>query len=137
MFEIEKDKKEIDMLSPLVWAYVGDAVYELYIRTNLVNLSNAKPGVLHKKSIKLVSAKAQAHLIEKLKEFLTEEEIGVLRRGRNTKTVNTAKNASVIEYAMSTGFEALIGYIYLTKNEKRLLEILEKIKEIFEESGNL
>ena len=121
----EKDIKDVDMLSPLVWAYVGDAVYELYIRTQLINKSNAKPHKLHMESIKYVKAKAQADILKKLQDILTEEEKDIVRRGRNTENHHVAKNANVADYAQSTAFEALIGYLYLSKKDDRLKEILD------------
>lgn len=120
-----KDIKDVQMLSPLVWAYVGDAVYELYVRTNLVNNSNAKPHKLHVESIKYVKAAAQAENLRKLDEILTEEEKDVVRRGRNVQNHHVAKNASVADYAYATAFEALIGFLYLTHQDERLHEILK------------
>lgn len=122
-----KRSKSIDsakMLSPLVWAYVGDSVYELFIRTHLINNSNAKPHKLHIESIKYVKAKAQAELLNKISSNLTDEEKDIVRRGRNVQNHHVAKNSDVAEYAQSTAFEALIGYLYLTKQDNRLEEIL-------------
>lgn len=120
----EKNIDDVKMLSPLVWAYVGDSVYELFIRTKITNISNAKPHKLHIESIKYVKAKAQAEVLEKIKDKLTENEKDIVRRGRNTENHHVAKNSNVAEYAMSTAFEALIGYLYLTKQDNRLEEIL-------------
>lgn len=120
----EKDINDAKLLSPLVWAYIGDSVYELYVRTKLVNNSNAKPHKLHIESIKYVKAKAQADILKKISEKLTDEEKDIVRRGRNTENHHVAKNANVADYAQSTGFEALIGYLYLTKQDERLEEIL-------------
>lgn len=113
------------MLSPLVWAYVGDAIYETFIRVNLVNGSNAKPHKLHIESIQYVKAKAQADILKKLQDTLTEKEQEIVKRGRNVQNHHVAKNANVADYAMSTAFEALIGYLYLTKQDERLKEVLE------------
>ena len=121
-----KEKEEINNMSPLTWAYVGDAVYELYIRNYLVNTTNLKPHKLHIESIKYVKAKSQAEILEKLNNYLTEEEKEIVRRGRNTKNHHLPKNADVNDYMYSTAFEALIGYLYLTKNNERLNEILKK-----------
>lgn len=124
---IKRSKKieDVNMLSPLVWAYVGDSVYEMFVRTNLVNTSNAKPHKLHIESIKFVKAKAQAETLEKIYEQLTEKEKDVVRRGRNTENHHVAKNSNVADYSKSTAFEALIGYLYLTFQDERLAEILE------------
>ena len=120
----EKDINDAKLLSPLVWAYVGDSVYELFVRTKLTNKSNAKPHKLHIESIKYVKAKAQADILKRIQDNLTEDEKDIVRRGRNTENHHVAKNANVADYSQSTGFEALIGYLYLTKQDERLEEIL-------------
>ena len=120
----EKSIEECKMLSPLVWAYIGDSVYEMFIRTYLVNNSNAKPHKLHIESIKYVKAKAQADILLKIENKLTDEEKDIVRRGRNTENHHVAKNSNVADYSKATAFEALIGYLYLTKQEARLEEIL-------------
>lgn len=119
-------KSDIGQMSPLVWAYMGDAVYEKFIREYVIKQGLCKNGLLHKKSIKYVSAKAQAKIIHKLEEekLLTEEEIDIVRRGRNSNPHSTAKNADIIDYKYATGFEALIGYLYLEEKKERLEEIL-------------
>ena len=122
---IEKDRAKINMMSPLTWAYVGDAVYELYIRNYLVKTTNLKPHKLHIESIKQVKAKAQANILEKLEDFFTEEEKEIIRRGRNTKNHHLPKNSNVQEYMYATAFEGLIGYLHLSKNKERLEEILK------------
>jgi len=121
----EKSEMDINMLSPLTWAYVGDAVYELYIRTNLVNKTKLKPHKLHIESIKYVKAKAQANMLKSIEEQLSDEEKNIVRRARNAENHHLPKNADVADYMYSTAFEGLIGYLYLTKNDKRLKEILE------------
>ena len=120
----EKDLQDAKMLSPLVWAYVGDSVYELFVRIKLTNNSNAKPHKLHIESIKYVKAKAQADILKSIMDELTEEEKDIVRRGRNTENHHVAKNSNVADYSQSTAFEALIGYLYLTKQDERLEEIL-------------
>ena len=112
-------------MSPLIWAYVGDSVYELYIRTHLTNITKMKPHQLHIKSIQYVKAGAQADILEKLMEHLTEQEKEIVKRGRNAENHHLPKNATVQEYMYSTAFEALIGYLYLTRQDERLKEILE------------
>lgn len=123
---INRTKEEVNLMSPLTWAYVGDCVYELYVRTKLVNETNLKPHKLHIESIKYVKAGAQAEFLNKLYENLTEEEQDIVRRTRNTQNHHLPKNSNVQEYMYSTAFEGLIGYLYLTKQEKRLNEILQK-----------
>ena len=126
LFEIKKSIEEVNLLSPLTWAYVGDCVYELYIRTKLVNETNLKPHKLHIEAIKYVKAEAQAQILEKLMNDLSEEEKEIVRRARNTKNHHLPKNSNVTQYMYSTAFEGLIGYLYLTKQEQRLNEILKK-----------
>lgn len=124
---IEKDEVEINMISPLTWAYVGDCVYELYIRTELVNRTNLKPHKLHIESIKYVKAQAQAKFLQEIYNGLTEEEKEIVRRGRNAENHHLPKNCNVQDYMYATAFEALIGYLYLTRQNKRLKEIFNKV----------
>lgn len=121
----EKSEADINMLSPLTWAYVGDAVYELYIRTNLVNNTKLKPHRLHIESIKYVKAKAQADLLKKIDDMLSDSEKDIVRRARNAENHHIPKNAEPADYMYSTAFEGLIGYLYLTKQDERLKEILK------------
>ncbi len=125
--ERKKEVEEVNMLSPLVWAYIGDAIFETFIRVQLVNKSNAKPHKLHCESIKFVKAKAQANMLKKIHDELTEKEQEIVRRGRNVQNHHVAKNANVADYSMSTAFEALVGYLYLTKQDERLKEILRMV----------
>ena len=123
----EKEETEINMLSPLTWAYVGDCVYELYIRTKLVNETKLKPHKLHIESIKYVKAQAQAKILKEIYEKLTEEEKDIVRRGRNAENHHLPKNCDVQDYRYSTAFEALLGYLYLSKKDERLKEILSMV----------
>jgi len=118
--------KEVDagMYSPLVLAYVGDAVYEIMIRTMVVNGGNEQVNKLHKRTAALVKAGAQAQMILAVDESLTDAERAVYKRGRNAKTASTAKNATMKEYRMATGFEALLGYLYLSEQYDRMAEIV-------------
>lgn len=125
--KLNRPEEEINLLSPLTWAYVGDCVYELYIRTSLVNTTNLKPHKLHIETIKYVKAKSQAELLEKIQDKLTEEEKDIVRRGRNAENHHLPKNSNVQEYRYATAFESLIGYLYLTKKFTRLKEILELV----------
>lgn len=123
-------KKDIDMLSPLVWAYMGDAVYEQFIREFIIHQGIAKNGAYHKKAIKYVSAESQVKILKSLEDFLTEDEKEIVKRGRNSNPHSHSKNADIVDYKWATGFEALIGYLYLSKNTERLNEILKKCTEI-------
>ena len=127
LIELKKDETEVNLMSPLTWAYVGDCVYELHIRTKLVNETNLKPHALHIEAIKYVKAQAQAEILKKIYDDLSEKEQEIVRRGRNTQNHHLPKNSNFQEYMYATAFEALIGYLYLTKQNKRLKEILDKI----------
>ena len=111
--------------SPLVLAYIGDSVYETYIRTRLVARANTQVNNLHKTTINYVKAKAQCEIMKALLGQLTEEEEWVFKRGRNTKSATVPKNADVGEYRYATGFESLIGYLYLSGSRDRLYELLD------------
>lgn len=121
--------KEPDLrtYSPLTLAYIGDGIYELVIRTVLVSRGNMQANKLHKKASSIVKAATQADMIQFLVEnhHLTEEETAVYKRGRNAFTPTKAKNASVSEYRRATGFEALVGYLYLKRDEKRMIDLIK------------
>lgn len=122
--KINKEPDEINQMSPLVWAYVGDAVYELFIRTYLIDNTKLNVHKLHIEAIKYVKAGAQADLLKKIYENLSEEEKDIVRRARNTNNHHLPKNSNVTEYMYSTAFEALIGYLYLTKKYERVNDII-------------
>ena len=121
-----KDEQEVKLINPLVWAYVGDCVYELYIRTFLINTTKMKVHELHVKASTYVKASSQAKILKNIENELTEEEKDIVRRARNTQNHHLPKNANPADYMYATAFEGLIGYLYLTKNFKRLKEILQK-----------
>lgn len=121
-----KNENEVNLMSPLVWAYVGDSVYEVFIRTHLVETTKLKPHRLHIESIKYVKAKAQAQILERLEDILTEKEKEIVRRTRNTENHHVPKNADRSDYMYATAFEGLIGYLYLSGQTERLNEILNK-----------
>ncbi len=124
----EFECKEVDVraYSPLTLAYIGDAVYELVIRTVVVERANRAANELHKRAVKFVQAGTQAAMITALQEILTEDELAVFKRGRNAKSNTSAKNASITDYRKATGFEALIGFLYLTNQTDRLLYLINE-----------
>lgn len=129
------NENKLITMSPLVLAYLGDTVYESYIREYLITKNiNKKVNDLHKTAIKYVKAKSQANIIHELENELTEEEIRIYKRGRNQKSHTKAKNADVVDYKCATGFESLIGYLYLSKDIERLEYIVYKGIEIIENS---
>lgn len=111
--------------SPLTLAYIGDSIYDLVIRTLLVKHGNSHPNKLHKKASAMVKASAQAEMIESLLPVLTEEEEAVYKRGRNAKSYTMAKNATMSDYRKATGFEALMGYLYLKEDLGRMIELIK------------
>lgn len=118
--------KQPNQYSPLVLAYIGDAVYEIYVRSRVIEENPDMPAhKLHLKTVKYVKARAQANSIHAMTKMLTEEETAVFKRGRNAKSPTAAKNASLIDYRHATGFEALIGYTYLSGNSERLDELMK------------
>lgn len=119
--------KEVDIrtYSPLTLAYIGDAIYDLVIRTVVVERANKPPNNLHKTVIRYVNARTQAQMIEALEEELTSEEEAVYHRGRNAKSYTAAKNATIAEYRKATGLEALFGYLYLQGRMDRLLDLVQ------------
>ena len=120
------DVKEINVIT---LAYLGDAVYEVFIRDYLINKGIAKVEELQKEAIKYVSAKAQARILNYLinNNYLSNEEIEIVKRGRNYKRDTHPKNTDIITYKMSTGFESLIGYLYLDNKKERINKIMNHI----------
>jgi ribonuclease-3 family protein len=116
---------DIKTYSPLTLAFIGDSIFDLIIRTAIVESGNAPVNKLHNRSSKLVQATAQAELYHLIKEQLTEEETAIFKRGRNAKSFTSAKNAGIVEYRTATGLEALFGYLYLTDQMKRIMELIE------------
>ncbi|HJD38799.1 MAG TPA: ribonuclease III [Candidatus Blautia stercoripullorum] len=129
------EEPDIRTYSPLTLAYIGDAVYELVIRTLLVEKGNTQVNKLNQRANRLVKASAQSEMIEKLKTCLTEEEMSIFRRGRNAKSYTMAKNATMSDYRRATGFEALMGYLYLTEQWGRILELVKLGLQEGEEDG--
>ena len=118
--------QEATQLSPITLAFIGDAVYTLYVREKLVFQKDEKGNELNKKTSAVVKATAQSEFVLKILPFLTAEESAIFRRGRNAKKTTQAKSASVMEYNNSTGFEALIGYLYVTGNLERINYLLSE-----------
>ncbi len=122
--------QDVKQYSPLTLAYIGDAIYELVIRTILVRRGNTQVNKLHKHASGLVKAEKQSEMIGLLEAEFTQEELHIYRRGRNAKSNTSAKNASIVAYRRATGFEAVMGYLYLKGNYSRMLELIRKGLEI-------
>jgi len=133
-FDILKNKftnKDARLLNPLVLAFIGDAIYEVFIRTYLVDINrDMLVHKLHVKTISFVKAHAQSDFMKGLEAGLTEEELYFYKRGRNAKSGTVPKNADVQEYRIATGFEALIGYLYITEQNERLNSIFNEILKL-------
>ena len=130
---------DVNLINIMTLAYLGDAIYEVYIREYLIKNGIAKPEELQKEAVKYVSAKAQAKILDNLLEnnFLTEIEIDVVKRGRNYKRASHPRNTDILPYKMSSGFEAMIGYLYLNDDKDRLNEIMNYILGgIYEKENN-
>ena len=132
------NRTELITMSPLVLAYIGDTIYESYIREYLIRKNiNKKVNDLHKSAVKYVKAKAQATIMHELENELTEEELRIYKRGRNQKSHTSPKNADIIDYKHATGFEALVGYLHLGNEKERLEYIISKGINIIEENMKL
>lgn len=116
---------DIRTYSPLALAYIGDGIYDLVVRSVIVAEGNTRAVELHKRTSQIVKAQTQAEMIDVLLPLLTEEEAGVYRRGRNAKSYTMAKNATMADYRKATGFEALMGYLYLQDEFERLVELVK------------
>ena len=123
MFQMQE--VDVNTYSPLTLAYIGDCIFDLIIKTLVVNEGNKPVQTLHKETSHLVQASSQSKMMRGIQEHLTAEEHAVYKRGRNAKSVSPAKNQSVTDYRRATGFEALLGYLYLKKEWKRMLELVK------------
>lgn len=122
----ELPEVDVATYSPLALAYIGDGIYDLVIRSIVVGRGNTKASRLHYATSQLVKAQAQSEMMHTLQPLLTEEEDEIYRRGRNAKSPTMAKNATMSDYRRATGFEALMGYLYLTDRFDRILELVDK-----------
>ena len=123
--QFQLENRDIKTYSPLALAYIGDGIYELLIRTIVISEGNCQPEKLHKKSASLVKAEKQSQMMGIIEPLLTEEEQAVYKRGRNAKSYTMAKNASMSDYRRATGFEALMGYLYLTDQMNRMIDLIK------------
>lgn len=114
-----------DGYSPLALAFLGDAVFEIYIRVHLLKKANSSVDSLHRKAVKYVKASAQCEAFDRIEPHLTEKELRIFKRGRNAKSNSKAKNAALSEYKKATGFETLLGYLHINEEFERLNELLE------------
>jgi Uncharacterized protein conserved in bacteria len=146
IIDIEFNKEDVNLMSPIVWAYIGDSIYEIYVRTYLVSISKAKSGYLHKQCINYVKASSQAEILKNMMEYLIDDEKEIVRRTRNSEVYSIEKeivrrtrnsevysipkHADINDYRYATAFEGLIGFLYLSKEYIRLNELLKLAIEI-------
>lgn len=123
--QFHQEDVDIRTYSPLTLAYIGDAIYDLLIRTLLVERGNAQVNKLHKRASGLVKAEKQSQMIEILEPYFTKEEHQVYKRGRNAKSFTSAKNASIADYRRATGFEAVMGFLYLKGQYHRIIDLIK------------
>ena len=123
--EFEMKEVNIDSYSPLTLAYIGDSVYDLIIKSLVINEGNKQVKKLHQETSRMVQASAQSEMMRVIQGVLTEEEHAVYRRGRNAKSVSPARNQSLTDYRRATGFEALIGWLYLKSDWKRIIDLVK------------
>lgn len=127
LVEGKLSQKDVEMYNPLALAYMGDTVFDLFVRSYLVSKGSRQVNKLHKEAIAFVKAKAQADALAGIKELLTEEEKEIVKRGRNAKSHSVPKNANLIDYRMATGLETLFGYLYLLGRGDRINELMSRI----------
>lgn len=123
--EFEMKEVDIQTYSPLTLAYIGDSIYDLMIKSLVINQGNKQVQKLHKETSSMVQASAQSLMMRVIQPHLTEEEHAVYRRGRNAKSVSPAKNQSITDYRRATGFEALMGYLYLKQEFIRMVDLVK------------
>ncbi|MEF9942089.1 MAG: ribonuclease III domain-containing protein [Lachnospiraceae bacterium] len=116
---------DIHTYSPLTLAYIGDSIYDLIIKSLVINRGNKQVQKLHKETSDLVQASTQSLMMRSMQDYLTPEEHIIFKRGRNAKSVSPAKNQTITDYRRATGFEALIGYLYLQKEWKRMIDLIK------------
>lgn len=137
MFNYEFNNVNPPLLAPLTLAFMGDAVWEIYVRSRIVNEHPDMPvNKLNRHVIRFVKASGQCDAIHSIEEILTEDELSVYKRGRNAKSYTKAKNATLRDYRHATGFEALLGYVYITGNKERLTELMQSAYEAVIDAAN-
>ncbi len=124
---------DVKRMKPLALAYIGDTVFDLYIRSRIVLTKEEAPKLMHTEAVQYVKAASQAQMMKQIMDALTEEEMEAFKRGRNQKSLTVPKNASLIDYKWATGFEALLGYLYILGREERLYELMRLATTRFEE----
>jgi ribonuclease-3 family protein len=123
------------MMNPLTLAYIGDGVHEIFVRTYVVTKYKGSINKLNQRVVKMIKATAQAAAIRELQDFLTEEELAVVKRGRNQKSLTVPKNTPVGEYRLATGFEALLGWLFLNGEKERLVQVVAEAIRLSELEG--
>ena len=131
--ETADQRLDVKRMKPLALAYIGDTIFDLYIRSRIVLTTEEAPKLMHTEAVRYVKAASQAQMMKQILDVLTEEEVEAFKRGRNQKSLTVPKNASLIDYKWATGFEALLGYLYVLGREERLYELMKLATQQLEE----
>ncbi len=131
------DEHGVRQMNPLVLAYIGDSVYDLYVRTYIIHKQKGMVNELNKKAVNFVKAGSQAFAVKALQSFLTEEEKGMIRRGRNQKSISVPRNANMSEYRYATGFESMLGALFLRGDKARIQDIMIESIHAIENRANI
>ncbi len=133
--EVKEKQLDVKRMKPLALAYIGDTIFDLYIRSRIVLTKEEAPKLMHTEAVQFVKAGSQAQMMKLILDDLTEEETEAFKRGRNQKSLTVPKNANFFDYKWATGFEALWGYLYVVGQEERLYELMKSATDRFEK-GN-
>ncbi len=133
--EVSEQQLDVRRMKPLALAYIGDTVFDLYVRSKIVLTKEEAPKLMHTEAVHFVKAGSQAKMMKLIMDDLTDEETDAFKRGRNQKSLTVPKNASLMDYKWATGFEALLGYLYVIGKEERLYELMKLATDRFKK-GN-
>ena len=131
--EVDGQQLDVKRMKPLALAYIGDTLFDLYVRSRIVLTKEEAPKLMHTEAVHFVKAGSQAQMMKLIMDELTEEETEAFKRGRNQKSLTVPKNASLMDYKWATGFETLLGYLYVSEKEERLYELMKLATDRFQE----
>lgn len=135
--EVKEKRLDVKRMKPLALAYIGDTVFDLYVRSRIVLTKEEAPKLMHTEAVQYVKAGSQAEMMKLIMDDLTEDETDAFKRGRNQKSLTVPKNASLMDYKWATGFEALLGYLYVIGKEERLYELMKLATDRFQKGNEV
>ena len=135
--EVKEKRLDVKRMKPLALAYIGDTVFDLYVRSRIVLTKEEAPKLMHTEAVHYVKAGSQAEMMKLIMDDLTEDETDAFKRGRNQKSLTVPKNASLMDYKWATGFEALLGYLYVIGKEERLYELMKLATDRFQKGNEV